>query len=126
MYYKDYSRPYAELGEVCIEIQLQDSLSKECLKKILVWSGDFDSIISSIPLNEEGEYVALAYHYHIDMPWFFLDPNPWKMDDVEISLGQLKIIDINDERKIIIWKDICSILEEAVKGKNDVLITYDV
>jgi hypothetical protein len=124
MYYKDYSQPYARPGETCIEIQLQDNTSKECLKKILIWSGDFDSIVSKIPLNEEGEYVALAYHYNVDWPWEELAPSPWKMDQLKMSLTQLKEIEIHDEREIIVWNDICSILEEAIKDKNTVLITY--
>lgn len=126
MYYRDYSKPYAGLGEVCIEIQLQEAISKKCLKKILIWSGDFNSIVSRIPLNEEEKYVALSYHYHIDWPWEEIAPSPWTMDQVGMSLVQLKEIDINGEREILIWKDMCSILEEAVENGNNVLITYDV
>lgn len=89
MYFKDYSEPYVELQEPNIEIVLKDMNTNEIEEKIIIWEGDFDDILSVIPLNEEGEYVALSYHQNIDFPWEKIEPDYWTMDYLDESLEQL-------------------------------------
>jgi hypothetical protein len=124
MYFKDYSEPYVELQEANIEIVLQDVNSNEIEDKIIIWEADFDYILSKIPLNEDGEYVALAYHKNIDIPWYEMEPNYWAMDYLNKSLEQLndveEMIEDNDIRDIC--KDICRIVEKAIVNGKAVLV----
>lgn len=126
MDYKDYSDPYHDLGEAFVEIILQEKDSKDILKKIEMWIGDFDSILDEIPLNQDGMYVGLAYHQQIDMPWWKLEPNPWKMDDLEVSLTQLQYVNgiLTEENLLPICEDMCDILNKAINGNHKVFVKY--
>ncbi len=126
MDYKDYSEPYKDMGETFVEIILQEKDSQHIIKKIEMWTGDFDSILDEIPLNEDGMFVGLAYHHNIDFPWQELSPTPWKMDDLEISLSQLLYVkdNLKEERLLPICEDICDILENATNCENTVFIRY--
>lgn len=124
MYFKDYSEPYAELQEANIEIVLQNMNSNEIEDKIIIWEGDFDDILSRIPLNKNGEYVALAYHKNVDIPWYKIEPNYWVMDYLNKSLEQLNDVEENIEDNDIrdICKDICRIIEKAIINRKAVLV----
>lgn len=124
MYFKDYSEPYTELQEPNIEIVLKDMDSNEIEDKIIIWEGDFDDILSKIPLNEDGEYVALAYHQNIDFPWDKMEPNYWVMDYLNESLEQVEYVENEVEDNDIrdICKDICRIIKKAINNRKSVLI----
>ena len=124
MYFKDYSEPYVELQDADIEIVLQDSNSNEVEDKIIIWEADFDYILSRIPLNDDGEYVALAYHHNIDIPWYEMEPNYWVMDCLNESLKQLNDIEdkIEDGDIRTICKDFSRIVEKAIINEKTVLI----
>lgn len=126
MEYKDYSEPYKDMGEAFIEIILQEKDSQDILKKIEMWAGDFDSILDEIPLNEDGMYVGLAYHQNIDFPWKELSPDPWEMDDLDISLSQMLYVksNLDDDSLQPICEDICDILDKAVNSNNRVFVRY--
>ncbi|MCI8668179.1 MAG: hypothetical protein HFI34_01455 [Lachnospiraceae bacterium] len=124
MYFKDYSEPYVELQDPNIEIILKDMVSDQIEEKIIIWEGDFDSILSEIPLNEEGEYVALAYHQNIDFPWEKMEPDYWIMDYLNESLEQIMYVKdmIEDDTRKEICKDICRIINKAINNENSVLV----
>jgi hypothetical protein len=124
MYFKDYSEPYVELQDAGIEIVLQDVNSNEIEDKIIIWEADFDYILSKIPLNEDGEYVALAYHKNVDMPWYEMEPNYWAMDCLNKSLEQLNDVEVMIEDNVVrdICKDICRIVEKAIVNGKSVLV----
>ncbi|MCI9079620.1 MAG: hypothetical protein HFH68_12005 [Lachnospiraceae bacterium] len=124
MYFKDYSEPYAELQDSNIEILLKDINLNEIEEKIIIWEGDFDSILSEIPLNKDGEYAALAYHQNIDFPWEKLEPGYWVMDYLNESLKQLEYVKsiIEDDMQRDICKDICRIINNAINNGKLVLI----
>lgn len=124
MYFKDYSEPYVELQEPNIEIVLKDMNTNEIEEKIIIWEGDFDDILSAIPLNEEGEYVALSYHQNIDFPWEKIEPDYWTMDYLDESLEQLKYVKdmIEDDITKDICTDICRIISKAINNGKLVLV----
>lgn len=124
MYCKNYSEPYAELQDPNIEILLKDINLNEIEEKIIIWEGDFDSILSEIPLNEDGEYTALAYHQNIDFPWEKLEPGYWVMDYLNESLEQLEYVKsiIEDDMQMDICKDICRMINKAINNEKLVLI----
>lgn len=124
MYFKDYSEPYVELQDENIEIVLQDLNSNEVEDKIIIWEPDFDDILSRIPLNEDGEYLALAYHHNIDMPWCEMEPDYWVMDCLNESLQQLNHVEnkIEDSDTRTICKDISRIVEKAILNGKAVLV----
>lgn len=124
MYFKDYSEPYVELQDPNIEIILKDMVSDQIEEKIIIWEGDFDSILSEIPLNEDGEYVALAYHQNIDFPWEKMEPDYWCMDYLNESLEQIMYVKdmIEDDTRKEICKDICRIINKAINNENSVLV----
>lgn len=124
MYFKDYSEPYAEFQDADIEIVLQDLNSNKIEDKIIIWEPEFDDILSRIPLNEDGEYVALAYHYNIDFPWYELEPDYWVMDCMNESLQQLKDVEnkIEDNDTRTVCKDIARIVRKAILNEKTVLI----
>lgn len=123
-YFKDYSEPYAKLQDTNIEILLKDVYLNEIEEKVVVWEGDFESILSEIPLNKDGEYVALAYHYNIDFPWEKLEPGYWVMDYLDESLKQIEDVKsiIEDDIQKNICKDICKIINKAINNGKLVLI----
>ena len=124
MYFKDYSEAYKDFQEPNIEVSLKNEDSGEIEDKIIIWEYDFDSILSKIPLNEDGVYVALAYHANIDMPWYEMEPNDWTMDHLDESLAQLdNIKDKIDEEEIRdICKDLCRIIKKAIINKKTILV----
>ena len=124
MYFKDYSEPYVELQEANIEIVLQDLNLNKIEDKIIIWEGDFDYILSRIPLNEDGEFVALAYHNNIDFPWEEMEPDYWVMDCLNQSLEQLNEVENKIENSYIrtICKDISRIVEKAIINGKAVLV----
>lgn len=124
MYFKDYSEPYKELQDANIEIVLQGVDSNEIEDKIIIWEGDFDNILSRIPLNKDGEYVALAYHKNVDTPWYEMEPDYWSMDYLNESLEQLNGVEekIEDDEIRDICKDICRIIEKAIVSGKAVLV----
>jgi len=128
MYLKNYSEKYKqaqiELHEDDIEIELKDKKNNIVEYKIIMWKLDFEEILSKIPLNKDGELVALAYHNNIDWPWEEMDPEPWTMDCLEESLEQLKYIEnkIEDEERRMICKDMIKIVEKAITDEKEVLI----
>lgn len=124
MYFKDYSERYAELQDENIEIVLKDLNSNEIEDEIIIDKGDFEYILSRILLNEDGEYVALAYHRNIDFPWEELEPDYWVMDCLNESLQQLKDVEdkIEDSFKRTICKDISRIVEKAILNEKTVLV----
>ena len=124
MYFKDYAKKYSEAQEPKIEVILKDMSADEVEDKIVILELHFDEILSAIPLNEDGMYVALAYHYNIDWPWCELEPDYWIMDCLEESLQQLKKIenDFEDEETRIICKDFARIIEKAINNKKQILI----
>lgn len=124
MYYRDYAKKYAEFQDYEIEVSLKDVYTGEVEDQIIMWDGHFYMILSEIPLNEEGMYVALAYHQNIDQPWRNLNNDYWIMDCLDESLQQLKIIenDFEDEETRIICKDFARIIEKAINNKKQILI----
>ena len=124
IYFKDYSKPYAELQDPNIEILLKDINLNEIEEKIVIWEGDLDSILSEIPLNKDGEYVALAYHQNIDFPWEKLELDYWVMDYLDESLKQLEYVRsiIEDDIQKDICKDICKIINKAINNRKLVLL----
>ncbi len=128
MYLKNYSEKYKqeqiELYEDDIEMELKDKKNNIVESKIIMWKLDFDDILSKIPLNKDGEFVALAYHYHIDWPWEEMEPEAWTMDCLEESLEQLKVVEkelVDEERKMI-CEDMIRIVEKAIIDEKEVLI----
>ena len=124
MYFKDYSEPYVEFQDPNIEIVLKDMNSNEIEEKIIIWEGDFDDILSAIPLNEDGEYVALAYHQNIDFPWEKMEPDYWVMDYLNESLQQVKYVKniMEDDTIKDICKDICRIISKAIDNGKSIMI----
>lgn len=124
MYYKDHTKPYTTLQDANIEIELMDMESNEIEGKIIIWEGDFDYILSQIPLNNNGEYSALAYHHNIDFPWYCVEPEYWSMDCLEESLEQIRYVKdrIEDGFRKEICEDILKIIYQAIDRGNAVLI----
>lgn len=92
--------------------------------KIRQRKNGFDDILSGIPLNEDGMYVALAYHRNIDFPWEEPEPDYWVMDCLNESLQQLKDVEdkIEDSFRRTICKDISRIVEKAIINGKTVLL----
>lgn len=124
MYFKDYSRPYEWLQDSNIEILLKDMALNKTEEKIIIWEGDFDSILSKIPLSKNGKYTALAYHQNIDFPWEKTEPGYWAMDYMDESLEQMEYVEsiIEDDVQKDICKDICRIINKAVNNEKTVLV----
>lgn len=85
-------------------------------------SGNYETKLSNG--EEDGEYVALAYHQNVDFPWEEMEPNYWVMDYLNESLEQLKYVEdkIEDNNTRDICKDISRILRKAINNKKSVLI----
>ncbi len=124
MYFKDYSGLYAELQDHNIEIVLKNTNSNKIEEKIIIWEGDFDNILSKIPLNKDGKYVALAYHQNIDFPWEKLEPGYGIMDYLKESLEQVRYVKdvIEDNIQKDICNDICRIISKAIDKQKLVLV----
>ena len=124
MYFKDYSGLYAELQDPNIEIVLKNTNSNKIEEKIIIWEGDFDNILSKIPLNKDGKYVALAYHQNIDFPWEKLEPGYGIMDYLKESLEQVRYVKdvIEDNIQKDICNDICRIISKAIDKRKLVLV----
>ena len=124
MYFKDYSGLYAELQDPNIEIVLKNTNSNKIEEKIIIWEGDFDNILSKIPLNKDGKYVALAYHQNIDFPWEKLETVYGIMDYLKESLEQVRYVKdvIEDNIQKDICNDICRIISKAIDKRKLVLV----
>lgn len=124
MYFKDYSGLYAELQDPNIEIVLKNTNSNKIEEKIIIWEGDFDNILSKIPLNKDGKYVALAYHQNIDFPWEKLETVYGIMDYLKESLEQVRYVKdvIEDNIQKDICNDICRIISKAIDKQKLVLV----
>lgn len=133
MNHKDYSRKGISY-EAFIDIMFQFDGEEEYSDIITMWTGDFDSIMNLIPLNNEGMYVALAFHYQVDTPWEVSDDEPWEVDEIELSLKQLidlrGILHENENKKSTslmlchICDDMCEIFQKANNGQGKVFIKY--
>ncbi|WP_321388357.1 hypothetical protein [uncultured Enterococcus sp.] len=136
MTYRDYSKPYRDLGEAFIDIVLKhEKGTDEEISKISMWYYDFVSIITKIPLNSEGMYDGLAYHYHVDEPWKECEDELWAVDEVELSLLQLMKSKENlksdtgqteeDQTTLIrICNDMIGLFKESNEGDGKVYIKY--
>lgn len=93
-------------------------------KKLFIWEGDFNDILSEIPLNEEGKYVALAYHQNIDFLWEKMEPDYWIMDYLNESLEQVKYVKdmMQDDTRKDICKDICRMISKAINSGKFILV----
>ena len=133
MNHKDYSRK-GILYEAFIDIMFQSNDEEECSDIITMWSGDFDSIMDLIPLNNEEMYVALAFHYQVDTPWEVRDDEPWEVDEIELSLKQLidvrSILQEKENSKNApsvlchICDDMCEMFQKANNKQGKVFIKY--
>jgi len=129
--------------EAFIDIAFLPKKSEIFSDLITMWIGDFQSLMDMIPLNDEGMYVALACHYQVDSPWEECEGEPWKVDDLEVSLSQLlnikdtlfkKAKDFNSLNNSIeyekcskllqICNDICFLFDKAASGYGQVFIKY--
>lgn len=97
-------------------------------KKILsIWSGYFDDIMEQFTPSEDG-WTGLAYYYHLLLGW--CEESPWKISDAEDCLKQFRSLDVSNnqlrfgESKEVL-DAICHMLEDAVKGHEDVWISED-
>lgn len=119
--------------EAFIDIAFLPNEKQEYSDIITMWAGDFEAIMDLIPLDSEGMYVALAFHYQVDAPWEAREDVPWELDELELSLNQLlyvnkKLCEMeNDESKVLlchICDDICDILRKAKNEEGRVFIKY--
>lgn len=100
---------------------------------ITMWIGDFVAIMDLIPLNAEGMYAALAFHYQVDTPWEEREAEPWEVDELELSLNQLLGVKnlLHEKEKsedgmllFNICNDICEILQKAADKQGRAFIRY--
>ena len=140
---KDYNNPSYLFFEACIDVALLPKYQDEYSDLITMSIGDFDSILMQVPVNEDGMFVALACHYHVDTPWEECNEEPWEVDELELSLSQLLYVkesfknnkvksdylDANtntvvNEKLSQICEDMCFIFSEAIKTGGKVYIRY--
>lgn len=92
MNHKDYSIPYRYFQEAFIDISFKENKATIFSDVISMWGYDFNFIMEKIPLNEDGMYVGLVCHYHVDEPWVDCEDEPWEVDELEVSLSQLEFV----------------------------------
>lgn len=136
MNYKDYSRTPV-FYEAFIDIAFLPDGSDNYSDLITMWIGDFQTLMDLVPLNDEGMYVGLACHYQVDTPWEECEEEPWKVDNIELSLSQLLNVknlllekssfskpSDDNIRLIQICNDICIVFEKAKLKCGTAYIKY--
>ena len=132
MNHRDYSRKTL-LYEAFIDIMFLPNEMQDHSDIITMWAGDFESIMDLIPLNDEGMFVALAFHYQVDAPWEDREDEPWEVDELELSLKQLLYVksvlyekEENEDKVLLcdICNDMCEIFQKAVNGQGRAFIKY--
>ena len=129
---QDYSRR-GIMYEAFIDIMFLPNEKQEYSDIITMWVGDFEAIMDLVPLNEEGMFAALAFHYQVDAPWEEKEDEPWEMDEPGLSLSQLLYVknvlcekEENEDRALLysICNDICEIFQKAANGQGRAFIKY--
>lgn len=132
MQHKDYSRKEI-LYEAFIDIMFLPNEKQEYSEIVTMWIGDFEAIMDLIPLNDEGMFDALAFHYQVDTPWEEREDEPWEVDELELSLTQLLDAKhllyekgkIEDQLTLFnICSDICEIIQKAQNKQGKAFIKY--
>lgn len=116
-----------------IDVMLKPADSDEYSDIITIWECNFKSILGLIPLNEDGMWEALGYHFNIDFAWEEGDDKPWEVDHLKTSLEQLiyvrKILFEGRETNEVssleyrICRDMCYIFNKAIKTNGKVYIS---
>lgn len=87
-----------------------------------IWEGYFDSIITLIEPNEEGNWEGVAFHYHLTTGWY---DEPWRCDDVGLFLQQLEAVDeknLKDSESLKILKTLILLLENTLNSNGTLTI----
>lgn len=133
---KDYSSNTL-VYEQFIDISFMPNGQHDYTEVVTMWRGDFSFIVDLIPLNDEGMYVGLAFHYQVDRPWEANEEEPWEIDSLELTLEQLLYVKkrIHEMKQASysewdmtlvgdICDDICEIVKKAESGQGKAFITY--
>jgi hypothetical protein len=95
-------------------------------KRLMLWEGYFDTImIQKANLSSAGEWIGLAYYYHLCLGCWGDDQENWQIPNIEEVLNQLKKIQFleEDAQIITVLNALISFLVEASNNNSSVFIT---
>lgn len=94
------------------------------LKRIIVWEGYIDALLSKLPPNSKGEWEGVLLCYHLHTGWY--ENNYWEIKDIPLLLSQLSSLIDNSLLKIEkeILDFLLSELSRCISGNRKVFIEY--
>jgi hypothetical protein len=80
-------------------------------KKLRIWEGYFNAIVSQIELSADGTWTGIAYYFHLFLGWN--KEENWQIPDLNEALLQFKSINMPEDR--LIYENAREVLVEIIE-----------
>jgi hypothetical protein len=94
-------------------------------KRLRIWEGYFNAIVSQIELSANGKWTGIAYYFHLFLGWN--KEENWQIPDLYEVLSQFKSINMPKDRLVYenaneVLAEIIEFLAEAIEKNSPVYI----
>jgi hypothetical protein len=79
-------------------------------KRLRIWEGYFNAIVSQIELSADGTWTGIAYYFHLCLGWN--KEEYWQIPDLNEALSQFKSINMPEDR--LVYENANEVLVEII------------